>query len=157
MRDETHRMSVFPSVVSDLVGTDHGTPFRPSDQKARGDLVLLVEDDDILAEIVVHILSRIVPRVIRAKDGTEAAQLFAENESEISLIMLDCCLPDIDGVALCRVLRRIAPDLPVILTSGWDHPDAKSLTQQGPTVFLAKPFLPSQIEQHVKALLGTTT
>ena len=116
--------------------------------------MLLIEDDQCVADVVERMLLRMGKRVLRARDGAEGAQLFAEYESEIALVMLDCCLPDIDGAALCRVLRRHAPALPVILTSGWDNEDARLLAKQGPTVFLAKPFLPSQVQEQMRSLLG---
>jgi two-component system, cell cycle sensor histidine kinase and response regulator CckA len=118
------------------------------------ELVLLIEDDDFVATVVERILLRFVPRVLRASNGAEAARFFAENEGKISLVMLDCCLPDVSGVSLCRVFRRLAPTLPVILMSGWENQEARELAEHGPTVFLPKPFLPAQIEEHVTALLG---
>jgi two-component system, cell cycle sensor histidine kinase and response regulator CckA len=116
--------------------------------------VLLIEDDELVADIVERLLSRMGKRVLRARDGAEGAQLFAEYESEIALVMLDCGLPDIDGAALCRVLRQHAPTMPVILTSGWDNEGARLLAEEGPTVFLPKPFFPVQVENQVAALLG---
>ena len=151
MRDESPHMRVSPSVVSDPSDAS-ASPFAPSPESS--EVVLLVEDDELIGDIVTQLLSRITKRVLWARNGAEAAQLFAENESKIALVMLDCCLPDVDGLALCRVLRKLAPKLPVILTSGWDHEAAMATADQGPTVFLPKPFLPSQVERHVRALLG---
>ena len=148
-------MSVSPTVVSlsSKYEVPTANPFEPGSRSH--DLVLVIEDDDHVADIVERILSRLGKRVLRACDGAEGAQLFAEYEAEIALVMLDCCLPDINGTALCRVLRRHAPRLPVILTSGWDNEGARSLAEEGPTVFLPKPFFPAQVAAQVAALLGT--
>src|SRR4051812_43904124 len=124
MSDEVPNMRVSPSVLPEGSGLELPPVVATS---PRPELVLLVEDDELVGDVVEQILGRMVNRVIRARNGTEAAQLFAENESKISLVMLDCCLPDVDGVALCRVLRRIAPKLPIILTSGWDHEGTRAM------------------------------
>lgn len=143
-------MSVFPSVVSEPQAGDAAAgPVGPASP-----LVLLIEDDELVADIVERLLVRLGKRVLRARDGAEGAQMFAEYESDIALVMLDCCLPDIDGAALCRVLRQHAPQLPVILTSGWENESARSLADEGPTVFLPKPFYPSQIVEQMSVLLN---
>jgi DNA-binding response OmpR family regulator len=147
-------MRVSPSVVSPSCDSDAPTNPSFSDSAAAQLLVLLIEDDELVADIVERILCRLGKRVLRARDGAEGAQLFAEYERDIALVVLDCGLPDIDGVALCRVLRHHAPALPVILTSGWDNEPARLLAEEGPTVFLPKPFFRGQVEAHVAELLG---
>src|SRR5687768_7191811 len=109
-------MSVSPSVVSGPFADD--IPPAPATE-APAPLVLVIEDDELVANVVERLLVRLGKRVLRARDGAEGAQMFAEYESDIALILLDCNLPDIDGTALCRVIRNHAPTLPVILTSGW--------------------------------------
>lgn len=119
-------------------------------------LALLIEDEECVANLVERILSRMGKRVLRARDGAEGAQLFAQYETEIALVVLDCGLPDVDGAALGRVLRQHAPTLPLILTSGWDNVLARALAEEGPTVFLPKPFSTSQVLEHVSALVSVS-
>ena len=147
-------MSVFPCVVSDSTTTVSADPFVASNP---ADLVLLIDDDEFIADIVERILSRSGKRVLRARNGSEGAQFFAAYQAEISLVMLDCGLPDINGVTLCRLFRQKAPLLPVILTSGFEVEAAQRLAEDGPTAFLPKPFFASQVEDLVASLLGATT
>ncbi len=143
-------MSVSPTVVPEA-----GVPVAAlAPVPAPPQLVLVIEDDECVAEISERFLARLGWRVLRARDGAEGAQMFAEYESEIAIVMLDCGLPDIDGVALCRVMRQHAPQLPVILTSGWDNGSARELAEAGPTTFLQKPFFPAQIAEQIEILLG---
>lgn len=116
--------------------------------------VLLVEDDDIVAGLVARILARRARCVLRAASGAEGEQLFAAHRAEIALAILDCWLPDIDGTVLCRRLRRAAPGLPVLLTSGCENTEALRLAAEERTAFLAKPFYPSQVDRQVSTLLG---
>jgi DNA-binding response OmpR family regulator len=116
--------------------------------------ILLVEDDDIVAGLVMRILARRSKRVLRAASGAEGEKLFTENRAEIALVILDCWLPDTDGTVLCRRFRRDVPDLPVLLTSGCENAEALRLATEGRTAFLPKPFYPSQVDRQVSVLLG---
>lgn len=144
-------MSVSRTVVSASVTSD-STP--PIGVPAQGPLVLVIEDDVCVADVVAHMLTRNGNRVVRARDGAEGAQCFATHESDVALVIVDCGLPDIDGIALARVLRRLAPTLPVILTSGWESAPARTMSGDGPTIFLQKPFLPSEVIQAVNSLVA---
>lgn len=115
-------------------------------------LVLQVEDNDCVASLVGHMLSRHGFRMLRAKNGVEGEQLFTEHAQEIAFVMLDCRLPDIDGAVLGRRLRQIRSDLPVLFTSGQGSAAPESLGD-GNTGFLAKPFLPGEFSRRVNALL----
>ena len=117
-------------------------------------LVLLAEDNDCVAALVTRILARLGLGVLRANCGAECERLFAEHESEIALVMLDCRLPDGDGAMLAGRLRQCAPELPVLLTSGRENREAKALVAQGNAAFLPKPFFPAQVAERVSALLG---
>lgn len=117
-------------------------------------LVLLAEDNDVVAGLVGRILARIGLTVLRAETGARCEELFAERHADIALAMLDCRLPDGDGAALGRRLSERMPGLPLVLMSGREHAAAQSLTATGKAVFLAKPFFPGQLEERIAALLG---
>lgn len=146
-------MSVFPSVVSPAAQFDSPVTFGAVDSTPA--LVLLIEDDECVANIIERTLVRAGRAVLRARDGAEGAQLFAAYKDDIGLVMIDCGLPDISGAALFSVLRRHMADLPIILTSGWDHQSARMLAEEGPSAFLPKPFSAKQIELLVEELLAT--
>lgn len=147
-------MSIFPSVVSDSVTTISADPFFARQDP---DLILLIDDDDFIADIVQQILIRSGRRVLRARNGAEGTRQFNAHESEIVLVMLDRFLPDLDGVSLCRALRQRSAHLPIILMSGLEVPAAAELATQGPTVFLSKPFFASQVRELVAAQLSAIT
>ncbi len=80
---------------------------------------------------------------------------FIQHQSRISLVMMDCKLPDADGVSLSQRLRQISPGLPVVLTSGRDQSSfLEILAAGGPTAFLPKPFYPQDVIKRVSALVG---
>lgn len=117
--------------------------------------ILLVEDEDSLAELLTCLLRRINVRVLRAADGAEARKLFADNRSGITLAFVDCHLPDVEGGELCMELRQTVPDLPLLLTSGRDQRAlAAKLAAGGPCDFLPKPYMPADVMHRVRSMLG---
>lgn len=132
-------------------------PATPAAAPSEGLLVLLVEDDVCVADVIAQMLTRHGNRVLRAGDGAQAAQHFANHEREVATVILDCGLPDVDGVSLCRVFRKLAPNLPIILTSGWDSAPARAMAGVGPTVFLQKPFFPSEVVKLVSSFQSVKT
>ncbi|MEV6598600.1 response regulator transcription factor [Actinoplanes sp. NPDC051346] len=97
--------------------------------------VLLVEDDDSIAEPLTAGLSRYGMTVNRVATGTEA---LAAPRAE--MVLLDLGLPDIDGIEVCRRLRR-SDDIPLImLTARGDEADRVIGLELGADDYLAKPF-----------------
>lgn len=118
-----------------------------------GDAVLLVEDEDSLAELLQHLLKRVKLRILRAADGSQALRLLAEQRASISLALVDCHLPDMAGADLCQELRARLPGLPLLVTSGRDQRAlVASLASGGPTQFLPKPYMPGEVVRRVTAL-----
>ena len=119
------------------------------------DTLLLVEDDDMVAQLLMQVFRRIRWRVLRASDGAESRYLLEQNHPTIALALVDYGLPDGDGAALCQRLRAIRPGLPVLLTSGRSQSSIiQGLAADGPAAFLAKPFLPSDVLREVQDLVA---
>lgn len=130
---------------------------HPERSAASSRVVLLVEDEDALAELLTHLLGRLSIGVIRAPDGASALRLFAQHQATIVLAFVDCRLPDMDGADVCHALRRTRPNLPLLLTSGRDHRALlATFSAAGPAAFLAKPYMPGDVMRHVTALLNAT-
>ncbi len=122
---------------------------------ARDGAILLVEDEDSLAELLTCLLRRINVRVLRAADGAEARKLFDDNRTGITLAFVDCHLPDVEGGELCQELRQAKPCLPLLLTSGRDQRAlATKLAAGGPCDFLPKPYMPADVMRRVRSMLG---
>lgn len=103
--------------------------------------VLLVEDDLLNRETSVMVLKRLGMNVIEAKDGSEAVDLFEKHPKEIDCVLCDLAMPRMNGWQTIEALRRLAPDIPVILFSGYDEAHVmENMGEQMPQAFLRKPY-----------------
>lgn len=104
-----------------------------------GELVLLVEDDEAVAEGLELILSLEGFRVQTLTRGRPVPGIVSYSEPE--LVIMDVTLPDVDGVTVARELRRNRPGLPIILMTGHDVSRvAENLGGEKNIHMLQKPF-----------------
>jgi DNA-binding response OmpR family regulator len=113
--------------------------------------ILLVEDEENIASIVTAFLESEGYRVIRAERGHDA--LLQLESGQISLVLLDIGLPDLDGFEVCRRIRA-KRDLPVImLTARGDEIDRVRGFEVGVDDYVSKPFSPRELMGRLKAVL----
>jgi len=97
-----------------------------SDPKAdwRGEgTVLLVDDEETVRTVSSKLLRRLGLNVLLAEDGRQAVELYREGRSEIALVLLDLTMPHMNGEEAFRELRKLNPDVCVILASGYSETD----------------------------------
>jgi CheY-like chemotaxis protein len=103
--------------------------------------VLLVEDEDNLRQAVSRMLGKKDLTVIEARDGTSALDCFRINASRIDVVLLDMTLPGMSDREVFRELRRIRPDLKVIVTSAYGMDQALSaMGELQPWFYIRKPY-----------------
>ena len=114
-----------------------------------------MEDEFTVREFLTHLLTGAGYRVIAASDGAAGIDLARQYGPEIQLVLLDLCMPKVDGWAACGPLRLIMPNTPIIFMSGYgETPESESrLKSMSPSAFLAKPFRPSQLFAVMKQAL----
>ena len=106
-----------------------------------GEWVLVVDDEDAIREIAKETLRVFGYQVLTAGDGTEALALFAQHKDDVRCVITDLMMPFMDGLATIRALRRLAPEIKVIVTSGLKSNDKTAAAAQlGVTTFLSKPY-----------------
>lgn len=117
--------------------------------------ILLVDDDETIRESLAWRLENLGYRVLTAALGREALRL--ARQSPLDAVILDICLPDMDGLQICRTLMEDGrtSDLPVIILSALDDRDiVRRCREVGGQFFLAKPFdlnvLVTVLEQAVR-------
>lgn len=112
--------------------------------------ILIVEDDLSLSDVLTFTLRRADYDVITAFDGITALQLCETERPD--LIVLDLNLPKLDGLAVCRQIRR-QTQTPIIILSvrGGDEAVVRGL-ELGADDYVVKPFSPNQLVARIKAV-----
>ncbi len=113
--------------------------------------VLVVDDDHKLIALVRMYLERDGFTVVPAYDGRQALDLFARHRP--GFVILDVMLPELDGVAVCRALRKRS-DVPILmLTARVEESDKLSGLAVGADDYVTKPFSPRELVARVHAIL----
>lgn len=117
--------------------------------------ILVVDDDVHICELVKLYLEKEEFEVIAAHDGGEGLEKF--KNSNPNLVFLDIMLPVMDGLQLCREIRRIN-NTPIIMLSAKGETFDKVLgLELGADDYIVKPFEPKELLARVKALLRRST
>jgi PAS domain S-box-containing protein len=88
--------------------------------------ILLVDDEEIVRTVSGKLLQRLGLSVLTAADGQQAVDLYRKRHPEIDVVLLDLTIPHINGEEAYRELRKINPDVRVILASGYSEIDVAS-------------------------------
>lgn len=119
------------------------TETKPTVSKFRGSGTVLMVDDNysVLMTAKAILENHIGFSVLTANDGLEALDLFRRNIDQISLVICDLTMPNMDGWETISELRKLRPGLPVIMASGYDLAMAmEEAHEETPQVFLSKPY-----------------
>jgi len=110
--------------------------------------VLLVEDQDLVRKMTRGMLKRLDFSVLEATNGIEGLELFAQHREKIRCVITDLTMPKMDGWETLTALRKIHPNIPVILVSGYDEAQAmERFDSEKPQAFLRKPFSMAELEK----------
>ncbi|MBN1345080.1 MAG: PocR ligand-binding domain-containing protein [Phycisphaerae bacterium] len=139
----------------------HAAPAAPIEKQAdapaewRGSgTILLVDDEEEVRSAGSGILERAGFTVLTAVDGQEAVDLFDTRAGEIACVLLDLTMPRMDGVEALRELRRIRPDVRVLLSSGYNEQEAvQRFSNEGPAAFIQKPYRFSELIGKIRQVL----
>jgi DNA-binding response OmpR family regulator len=117
--------------------------------------VLVVDDDPTVSDVVCRYLEHSGCRVTRAGDGPAALAAFTRHNPD--LVVLDLMLPGVDGLEVCRRIRRQSGDVPVImLTALGEESDRVAGLQLGADDYVTKPFSPRELVLRVQSVLRRT-
>ena len=117
--------------------------------------IMVVDDEAAVVELVAYNLKAAGFDVLKAYDGAEALAMVRRELP--ALIVLDLMLPGMDGLTLCRELRK-ETDVPIlILTARKEVADRVVALELGADDYLAKPFSPRELVARVKAILRRTS
>src|SRR6185369_9089560 len=124
-------------------------PYRDSTGK-----VLVVDDEELVREVCGEYLKDMGLQTLSAADGMEAVDIFSRNVNDISLVILDLTMPNMDGVVSLREMRQIQPDAKILISSGHaTQTTEKFFTDDQPDGFIQKPFQKKELQDKIDGIL----
>ena len=118
-------------------------------------LILVVEDEQMVADLARDILLRFGYSVLVVNSGREAIDLYRQRTQEIAVVLLDMVMPEMDGGEVFQRLRAVNPDVKVIVSTGCDCAlDVDAILRQGATGFIQKPFRIAELAEAVSEAVG---
>lgn len=117
--------------------------------------ILVVDDDQDLAEMLGIVLNGSGFEVDLVNNGDNALEIFRAGNPD--LVLLDVMLPGIDGVEICRLIRKESMVPIVMLTAKGDTQDVVLGLEAGADDYMVKPFNPSELVARLKVRLRRST
>jgi len=126
-------------------------------QAATGESILVVEDEDSIRTLLVDLLKNVGYTVYQAADGLEALKEFEKQQQYLHAVILDIGLPKLGGYEVFLKMRDINPQIPVIIASGYNDPNAKlAIESAGARLFIQKPYRFDHILKVVRDVVNNT-
>jgi signal transduction histidine kinase/CheY-like chemotaxis protein len=118
-------------------------------------MVLIVDDEAIVRRAGRRLLEALGYRVLEAEDGDVALEIWQANRSDVDLVILDMTMPRLDGCDTLAQLRQWAPDLKVLMTSGYSEREVLARSRDHtPNGFVPKPFRLQQVQESIEHVLA---
>jgi CheY-like chemotaxis protein len=116
--------------------------------------VLLVDDEEMIVDVGSKMLERLGFKVLVARNGKEAIEIYEKNRDDIEAVVLDMIMPDMGGGETYDKLREIKPDVKVLLSSGYSLDDlAAEIMDRGCNGFIQKPFDIEKLSESIRKII----
>ncbi len=107
----------------------------------KGDLILVIDDEELVRDAVADILTLSGYEVITAADGAAGIEVYQQRAHDIKLVLLDLSMPRMGGEQVFEALKSVRPDAQVVLTSGYSQHEAVGRFRgKGIAGFIQKPY-----------------
>jgi two-component system response regulator RegX3 len=114
-------------------------------------LILVVDDEPAMVGAVSALVGRAGHRVVTAYDGNTALRRFSEERPD--LVLLDLAMPGLDGVEVCRAIRRISQTPIIVLTGEADERAKVEALDTGADDYVVKPFGKLELLARIRAVM----
>jgi PAS domain S-box-containing protein len=129
-------------------------PSAPEKSLAGDETILVIDDEDTVRQAAKSALESYGYKVLVAANGKEGVGLFRELVCEIDAVLLDMTMPVMSGEEALERLKSIQPDIPVVLSSGFNEDDAtRRFTGKGLAGFIQKPYAAASLAEKMRVVL----
>lgn len=128
----------------------------PTEMDAAGTTVLLVDDEAMVMEIGAQFLKRLGYKVLTASSGQQALDRIKQSPVGIDCLLLDFSMPGMDGLETMQEIRKIRPDIRIIVTSGYTRQQIEDqFARVGPPDdFIHKPFRMKDLREKLDGVIS---
>lgn len=125
---------------------------KPTGEAVKGEgTILLVDDEEMITDVGELLLEKLGYRVLTARSGQEAIDVYGKKMDDIDLVILDMIMPGMGGGETFDRLKEINPDIKVLLSSGYSiNGQAREILDRGCNGFIQKPFSMNEISQIIR-------
>lgn len=113
------RFTIYLPLIHDVVSEEESEHIQI--QPGHGELILVAEDSEEVMKAIKTMLTTFGYRVLEAKNGTEAVELFRAHKDDIHALLLDVIMPGKNGIEAFEEMRNIKPDVKVLFMSGYTN------------------------------------
>jgi len=117
--------------------------------------VMIVDDEEVIRGIATQLLENAGYKVVGCRDGSEAVATYRCNKEFINLVILDMIMPHKNGRETFFELRKINPEVRVLLSSGFSEDgEAQEIIDSGAKGFIQKPYRSTELLNKVQSALA---
>ncbi len=146
--------TIYLPAVTFSVEEDIGRRESASSALAGSETVLVVEDEEMLKELAVSILSSSGYKVVTAGDGEEAAEIYERQWKGIDIVFSDYGLPKMSGLEVIGRMKTINPEVKFVAATGFLAPEEREeLIQAGAKGIILKPYKQEEVLECIRRLL----
>ena len=145
-------LSVMLPEAASATATLSRVPALP--QAARRGCVLVIDDQESVVDVTQCLLRAAGHRALGCTSGRAGIEMFRERADEIDAVLLDLTMPDADGEQVLEALRRIRPDVRVVISTGYDANAVAERVRAQVAGFVRKPFDPDAMLAEVERVLA---
>ncbi len=142
---------VFPRAAED-VSRARELPACDDDWRGHG-TVLVIDDQAAVRSVACRILEQLGFDTLSASNGARGLELYRTHRDEIVAVLLDLTMPVMNGQETLAALHGIRPDLPVVMSSGYDEPTGSQDLPPGARGFLHKPYRLKDVRKALRRAL----
>jgi PAS domain S-box-containing protein len=152
------RFEIYLPVINKEISALEDVPERESSEIGEAlkgnETVLLVDDEDVIIEVTDQMLANLGYRVLTARNGQEALQVYARYENRIDIVVLDLIMPGMSGSQTYDRLKRLDPAVRVLFCSGYSvDVQAAAIFERGVDGFIQKPFDAVKLTHKIRKIL----
>jgi CheY-like chemotaxis protein len=143
--------------LQDLVipaGPTPNSSFEIENPDGPRELILVVDDEEFITVLAKQVLSEDGYRVVSAKNGFQAIEIYRQLKDSIALVILDFVMPVMDGADVFTELQQINPNVSVVLSSGFAEQDRlRGMLASGLRGFIPKPYTQKKLLEQIRQTL----